>query len=126
KEAEIVATKFPFSYYGLLARAEANNNVVEFPSFKKPVNINTKLTFTRHEYESWERAKVLMAAGWYEEAQAELPSISLPSNPESQALIARFLAASFAYPKAIELVNKAWDENETYRSFPFVEVSFPR
>ncbi len=126
KEADIIATQFPFSYYGLLAKAETNGNVIEFPNFKKPIILNAKISLTQTEYDAWERAKILIAAGWYEEAQSELLSISLPTDLESQALLARYLAASFAYPKAIELVNKVWDENETYRSFPFVEVSFPR
>lgn len=126
KEVEVILTKYPFTYYGLLAKGELNNKTIEFPNFKKKVQIKTKITMTELEFEIWERAKLLMSAGWYDEAQAELSTLQLPTDMESQILIARYFASTFAYPKAIELINKAWDENEQYRAEPFVEITFPR
>src|SRR5690606_33694686 len=65
------------------------------------------------------------AAGWYEEASLELEQIHVPENPEGIAMLARYYAAVFNYPKAIRMLNAAWDEDEKLRNLSLIEMAYP-
>lgn len=124
-QAEILVSKFPFSYYGLRARAEAAGGNLDWP--KEPIaKIEVKLWLTAREKQTWERIKILLAAGWLDEAQEEIQDLPAAVKPEEKALRARLWAAALNYQPALKLINEAWDSNAELRRPPFVAVAFPR
>lgn len=125
-EAQMLIQKFPLSYYGLRAISEMNKGEVSFESFKKKLNQKQSLWLSPQEKQAWDRFQILSAAGWYEEANLELNQLPVPENPEGIAMLARLYAAAFNYPKAISMLNKAWDEDNSLRTFSLIQEAYPR
>lgn len=125
-EVQMLIQKFPFSYYGLRAVAETNKGEVSFDNFKKKLTQKQDIWLSPQEKLSWSRLQTLSAAGWYEEANLELNEIPVPENPEGIAMLARYYAAAFNYPKAISMLNKAWDENSNLRTMSLLETAYPK
>lgn len=127
EQAEIIMSKFPFSYYGLRARAEllGREGRLEWPKESSP-KLEGHIWLTSSERQAFDRARILIEAGWFDEAQAEMSVLPTPTKPEEKALRARLWAAAFHYPLAVKLVNEAWDANSDLRKTPFIEVAFPR
>lgn len=125
-EVQMLIQKFPFSYYGLRAIAETNKGEVSFDAFKKKLTQKQDIWLSPNEKTSWDRFQTLSAAGWYEEANLELNEIPVPENPEGLAMLARHYAAAFNYPKAISMLNKAWDENAALRTMSLIQTAYPK
>jgi len=125
EQAQTLIEKFPLSYYGLRARIEKNNGVVEI-KFEKSIKTEASLWITNKTRLNWERVQILIRAGWIDEAQAEIKELPLPTTPDEKALRARILAAAMNYGPAIKLVNEAWDEDPSLRQEVFFGVAFPR
>lgn len=121
--ADLLIQKYPFSYYGLRAQIEKNNGVVEKPSGKE--SFETSLWVTSAEKENYDRLKMLLAAGWLEEAQAELKLWPDPIRPREKAALSLVYAAAYGYGSAVRLANEAWDEDPTLRKEPMFAVAFP-
>lgn len=105
-----LAEKFPLTYYGLRARAELNGGVLTWPqAATKPGSVEVWLTDS--ERLAWERTQLLLKAGWFDEARAELnnwpPTISI----QAQMLKVKLLASAFDYYGAIQLGNSIWEQN---------------
>ena len=124
EQQDILQNKFPFSYYGLRARAEKNAGVLEWTR-KSAEPIQVKIWLTASEMLVWERVQVLLQAGWLEEAQAEIKDLPVPQTPEEKAMRALTLAAALNYVPAVKYINEAWDDNPSLRADPFLEVGFP-
>ncbi|MCM2282544.1 MAG: tetratricopeptide repeat protein, partial [Bdellovibrionaceae bacterium] len=127
EQAQIMITKFPFSYYGLRARAElfGGGERLEWPQDVTP-KLEGKIWVTAAEGQAFRRAQVLIEAGWFDEAQIEMQVLPAPTEPAEKALRARLWAAAFHYPLAVKLVNEAWDVDAGLRKAPFLDVAFPR
>ncbi len=125
-EVHLLIQKFPLSYYGLRAIAETNKGEVSFESFKKKLTQKQSIWLSPKEKQAWDRFQTLSAAGWYEEANLELNQIPLPENPHGLAMLARHYAAAFNYPKAISMLNKAWDEDNSLRTFSLIQEAYPK
>lgn len=125
-ESRAILEKFPFSYYGLRVRAEANGGVVELPMTLGKVKLTSSLWLTSQEKRNWERFNELSRGGWYQEAQAELDKIPQPKDAVTMALMARAWAAAFGFSKSIGLMNKAWDQDGRLRGLPFFPMIFPK
>ncbi len=125
-EAQMLIQRFPLTYYGLLAVADLNKGEVSFESLNVKDNQKQSLWLTPQEKTAWDRLQILLAAGWFEEASAELEQIPAPENPEGIAMLARYYAAAFNYPKAIRMLNSAWDEDDKLRTLPLIQVAYPR
>jgi soluble lytic murein transglycosylase len=146
EQMAILIDKFPFSYYGIRARAERDNGVFKWvppvvadtsPSeskslpktpgkaAKKSNLIETQVWLTDFERLSWERLQLLLQAGWLEEAQAELKTLPAPQRAEDKALRSRIYAAALNYGPAMKMLGEAWDEVPSLREEPFLSVSFP-
>ena len=122
--ADEMMKKYPFSYYGLRARFERNANVLEW----KPETggkVEAKIWLTGNERLAWERAQLLLKAGWLEEAQVEIKELPEPFAAEEKAVRALVWAAASQYVRSSKLVNEAWDEKAEFRRPPFVGASFP-
>jgi soluble lytic murein transglycosylase len=129
-EAEEIAKRFPFSYYGLRARLESAGGKIEWSQVNPvliPANkIENKLWMTQEEKLSFERATVLVTAGWFDEAQAELRTLPEPVTPEEKAIRARIWAAAKNYLLAARLANEAWDVKFELRRPELMEAAWPK
>ncbi|MCB0407910.1 MAG: transglycosylase SLT domain-containing protein [Bdellovibrionales bacterium] len=123
--------KFPLTYYGLRARVELNNGLLVWkssekdPPFFPSKKITVTLIFTDLELATWKRSRILLSAGLFDEAQAELKTLPSPVNTEQKVIFAKLWAASLDYYKAISLLNEAWDENEELRTEETFKLAFP-
>lgn len=122
--ADQLMLKFPFSYYGLRARAEIGGKTLEWP--KKKEKTEAKLWFTGSERLAWEKIQLMLRAGWIEEAQSELRELPAPQRADDKALRALVWAAAGGYGPASRLANEAWDEKSEFRRPPFTDAAFPR
>lgn len=129
-EAEEIAKRFPFSYYGLRARLEATGGKIEWgqvnPVTVPASKIQNRLWMTQEEKMSFDRATVLVTAGWFEEAQAELRTLPDPVTPEDKAIRARVWAAAKNYLLASRLANEAWDAKFELRRPELMEAAWPK
>lgn len=121
--ADILIQKYPFSYYGLRAQIEKNGGTLEKPQGKE--NLDTTFWLTATEKENFERVRILLSAGWLEEAQAELKLWPDPIRPREKAALSMVYAAAYGYASAVRLANEAWDEDSTLRKDPMLSVAFP-
>lgn len=123
--ADELIQKFPFTYYGLRARLERSADTLEWKE-QKAASLATKFWLTSAERKAFERAKLLLEAGWLDEAQIELRQLPSPQKADEKAMWALLWAAAGNYVSASRLANEAWDENNELRRPPFVDVSFPK
>lgn len=126
QEAQLLINKFPFSYYGLTAIAEQNKGTIDLSSLNKPIKSKYEMWLSPNELESWKRAQVLLESGWYEEASKELMEIPIPNTAEGQALLGRYFAAAMDYPRALRMINRAWDEKSELRANTLIQAAFPK
>lgn len=123
--AEELMQKYPFTYYGLRARLERSADTLEWKE-QKAMPLTTKFWLTSAERKAFERARLLLEAGWLDEAQIELRQLPSPQKADEKAMWALLWAAAGNYVNASRLANEAWDENFELRRPPFVDVSFPK
>jgi soluble lytic murein transglycosylase len=122
EQLEILLGRFPFSYYGLRARAESQEKLAwEFKSFGKQV----KVYMTPEQKQGLELATTLLHAGWWEEAQAQLREIPSPQTPEARAVWALYQAAAWDSSRATQAIHESWDLVPDLRQPPFVTAVFP-
>lgn len=122
--AQVLIEKFPFSYYGLRARIEKDGGFFEM-KYEKSAKTEANIWITNKTRLNWERAQILIQAGWIDEAQADIKELPLPTSPEEKVLRARVLAAALNYGPAIKLINEAWEEEPGLRQEIFFRVAFP-
>ncbi len=122
--ADELMQKYPFTYYGLRARLERTSAVLEWR--QSSISFQTKFWLTSAERKAFERAKLLLEAGWLDEAQAELRTLPAPQKAEDKAMWALLWAAAGNYVNASRLANEAWDENAEFRRPPLVDATFPK
>lgn len=127
RAADDLMTKFPFSYYGLRARAETGKGALEWDSSKaKTTKVESKIWVTANERLAWEKVQTLLKAGWLEEAQAELRELPPAFRAEDKAVRSLVWAAAGGYVTASRLANDGWDENADLRRAPFTSAAFPK
>ncbi len=115
--------RYPLTYYGLRAKLELEGSM-SLPESDIQVNPQ-KFWLTTSQKQSWERLLILLASGWFEEAQLELKALPIPLDPEAKILMARVWAAALGYLKAIRLANQAWDEKRYLMRKNFYPLGFP-
>lgn len=113
-EGDELARRFPFSYYGLRARLENAGGTLDWMKENpkqdpKADKIENKIWVTQEEKMSFERALVLISAGWFDEAQGEIQILPAPITPDAKAVRARLWAAAKNFLTASKLANEAWD-----------------
>jgi soluble lytic murein transglycosylase len=104
---------------------EQGGGSLEFkPSSREKVESTMWLTAV--DKISWEKAQLLMKAGWLEEAQSELRELPPAVTANDKAVRSLLWAAAGGYVTASRLANDAWDENPDFRREPFTDAAFPR
>lgn len=129
-EAEELSRRFPFSYYGLRARLELNGGTIDWSQENAKANsktdrIENKIWVTQQEKLGFDRALVLVSAGWFDEAQEELSLLPPPITPDAKAVRARVWAAARNYLLASKLANEAWDAKFELRRPELMSVVWP-
>lgn len=122
--AQRLESEFPLTYYGLRARAELNGNRLSWQQTTGAVS--EEFWLSSSENLAWERYQILLKAGWFEEAQAELQGLPESHSPAAKVVIARLWGLALNHFKAIKLVNEAWDEAPELRSRSLIEMIFPK
>ncbi len=65
KEAEVILSKFPFSYFGLKLKAESLQGQLEWPyPLETAETLKANFKFTAPQKKAWDRLRTLTAAGW--------------------------------------------------------------
>lgn len=124
EQQKILIEKFPFSYFGLRAKSEADNGKLVW-SKTVTTKVKGELWLTTSQRLAYERFEMLVRSGWLEEAQLELAELPAPINSTEKALVARLWAAALGYSKSTSMINEAWDQDPQFRSPGFVELAFP-
>jgi soluble lytic murein transglycosylase len=127
KLADELMTKYPFSYYGLRARLEQGKGSLEWKPAAKEASdkVESVMWLEPAEKIAWEKAQILMRAGWLDEAQSELRELPSPLTANDKAVRSLVWAAAGGYVTASRLANDAWDENSEFRRAPFTDAVFP-
>ncbi|MEN0059081.1 MAG: transglycosylase SLT domain-containing protein, partial [Bdellovibrio sp.] len=123
--AEIIE-RYPFSYYGLRLRAESQGGRLSWPEFKdKAPSLKSEIYLSGGQKKSWQRYKMLSAAGWVNEAQLEFAQLPFVKDASLKVQWALQLANLRQYMPAIRLLNEAMEAEPQMRREQFVKVGYP-
>lgn len=127
-ERDELIAKFPFTYYGLILRAERDGGALEFPkNDRSPLETRTaKLWLVGEQKAAWRRFRSLVRDGWLIEAQAEVAAMTTPADPWSALQWAKLLSKAGQHLPAIQLVNRAMDEEPSLRHPRYLDPGFPK
>ncbi len=137
--AELLIRRYPLTYYGLRAWAEINGgqlnwkrdnenskgSVEKAEFFLASTKLRASLTFTQFENQAWERFRLLLRAGWLEEAQEELQNLPEPVSPEQKIIYAKWNGRAMNHYSSIKILNEVWNENPSLRTVETVRLAFP-
>lgn len=116
--------KYPLTYYSLKLRLLDKS----LPSFFKN-NINQKGYWKLHldveEAKSWDRVKLLLKAGWYEESRRELSLWNLPVFSSGIFIYTYLLSRSHNFLSAIKLLHYLWKEDKNFHRKALLKLLFP-
>lgn len=121
--AETLIKKYPLSYYGLRAKAEADQNSIQLPN--KTIAVKADLRLLESERLAWERLGILLKAGWFKEAEKELEALPEPQSNEERILRAKYWAAALRYDMAMGQLNQVIEENPEFLQTSILRVVFP-
>ncbi len=126
-EGEELARRYPFSYYGLRARLETAGGKIDWnKEVPKPdPKVEAKIWGTQEEKMGFERALILLSAGWFDEAQSEVSLLPAPVTPDTKAVRARLWAAAKDFLTASRLANEAWDAKFELRRPELMGIVWP-
>jgi soluble lytic murein transglycosylase len=116
--------EFPLSYYGLRARLESSGGVLDFPM--EPKTFSLKLRLTPKEKSSWERLRVLLAYGWFEEARLEIAELPEPQDSEGLLVMAHIAMLVGQAGRANEFASHAWLLSRATLTWPALGIVYPK
>ncbi len=122
--AQALASRYPYSYYGLRAQAELNNNEVKLAP--PTAMVKTDLRLLEGERLAWERFLILLKAGWFKEAEKELDSLPNAQSNEEKLIRAKLWALTMRYDLAIQDISKAIEEDPLLAQIPVLKIVFPQ
>lgn len=124
--AAALMEKYPFSYYGLRLRAEAQNGKLTWPEPKEAAPALAGTFYVVGEQKSsWLRFKILSEAGWVGEAQEELSLMPFLKDPTLKVHLAQKMMERHQYVTAIRWINEAVEADPRLRQAQFVKVGYP-
>jgi soluble lytic murein transglycosylase len=126
-EAKIVATKYPFSYYGIRLTVEANKGQYLWPNPASTIpNGGAEMWLSGDQKKSWNRFKTLSKAGWLLEAQSEVSELPVTKNPWLEYRLAKFMSKTAQFPVAIRWMSEAMDLENSLRSPDTLAYIYPK
>ncbi len=127
KAAAILIERYPFSYYGLRLRAEANANKLTWPAMTEVAPaLNSEVFWVGAAKLSWKRFLKLSQAGWIYEAHAEWKQVPLIQDPTLQVKMAQLMVAREQYMPGILLLNQAMENDPRLRREEFIKIGYPQ
>ena len=117
--------KYPLTYYGLRARYEIEGSGIEWLKNQSTIDQSLSIQLSDAEYLAWQKAKLLLEAGWFEEAQEELkifPPVYLTS---SKLVMARIWNLAFDHFRSIQLLNEVWELEPSLLNLSTLQLAFP-
>lgn len=120
--------EFPWTYYGFRLALETFPDNQSLWGFLSPENENltAESIFWGGELKtSWQRFKVLAQESWWVEASQEAQALPSLPTPEQNFFMARVFAAYHQWPAAIRVLNKAFEEKPSLRSWKALESVYP-
>ena len=126
-ERNALIEKYPLSYYGLKLRSEMHPEQILFlpqVSFDAKI-LKEKVVFTDRQVKGLSRAHLLMANGWWAEAQSEVSDLQIPLETLSKLLNAPLWSELGASPLVIRSVNEASDLLSWARSPEILKMAYP-
>ncbi len=126
-EAATIIEKFPFTYYGLRLRAEANQGSLEWPeNLRKSPDLSATYFLTGNQRQVYDRIQLLAQNDWSAEAQKEIAELPSVKDPLLKILLAQKWQTAKAYPVVIKLANEAGDTDPKLHSLDLIAVSYPK
>lgn len=118
--------RFPFSYYGLRLRAEAQEGKLTWPDNKDKIPALTNEFYVVGAQKSaWLRFKSLSESGWVSEAQEELSFMPFMKDATLKVNLAEKMMERQQYVTAIRWINEAMESDPRLRREQFVKISYP-
>lgn len=118
--------RFPFSYYGLRLRAEAQDGKLTWPDNKDKVpTLSNEFYVVGAQKAAWQRFKLLSEAGWVSEAQEELSFMPFMKDATLKVNLAEKMMERQQYVTAIRWINEAMEADPRLRREQFVKISYP-
>lgn len=116
--------EYPYSYFGIKLQSESDEGKPDV--FKEEVKLpNSKWELLGEVEQSWLRFKELSQRGWVLEAQTEVQSIPLPTNPVNIYYYSLLLAKSYQHPLSVKLMNQLLESTHDIRSLEMLKSIYP-
>jgi soluble lytic murein transglycosylase len=112
-----------WSYYGLRARLEQPNKPITAPKNVYPLKV--KLWLTQGEQQALSNFKLLIAAGWFEEARQELKLIPRVDNADVDYVMATLWAKARGYSVSMRIFERLWEENPAMVTKGSIKLNYP-
>ena len=119
-----LVNSYPLSFYGLVARAEANQGQLGFAESHRSPGL--QIEQTRLEESIRQRFSLLVAGGWLEEARLELSGLFLGNSPVDHLVRASEWAAALDYGRAIPLLENYWASNILNISLTSLKIAYSK
>ncbi len=122
--AETILKNFPLTYYGLIVRMEEQKNLKSLfnPEIK---TIKSSFYWTKNTEERWQRIKVLLEAGWLQEAESEIDYLPDPALPEQLMIRAKLWSSASLYHRSFQDYAAAVDRNPLFITKTYAKTYFP-
>lgn len=126
KAAQTLIEKYPFSYYGMRLKAEANGGKLTWPEQKnKTPKLASEIFLVGTQKKSWTRFNILSEAGWTSEAHIEVQEGPYLKDPSLKVHFAQKLAERHQYFTAIRILNEALEADPNLRREEFLKIGYP-
>jgi len=123
-ERSLIINQYPFTYFGLKLRVEAQKGRLEFPELSLPER-RTKWTWPKSVEVPWKRTLDLIKAGLLWEASQELQDIISLADAESYSMWAEFAAQMKLDNLAIRFAQQAQNLDERMLAWSFQRKYMP-
>ncbi|MDG0817886.1 lytic transglycosylase domain-containing protein [Bdellovibrio svalbardensis] len=126
KAAQVLIDKYPFSYYGMRLKAEANGGKLTWPEQKgKAPVLASEIFLVGAQKKTWTRFNILSEAGWTSEAHIEVQEGPYIKDPTLKVRFAQKLSERHQYFTAIRMLNDALEADPSLRREEYLRIGYP-
>lgn len=116
--------EYPYSYFGIKMQSESPDSKMDV--FNENIKLpSTKWVLHGENEQSWFRFKELSERGWLLEAQSEIQSIPVPTNPVSLYYYSLLLSKAYQHPLAVRLMNQLLEATHDIRNLQMIKSIYP-
>ncbi len=122
--ADTILKNFPLTYYGLIVRMEEKKNLKDL--FRSEIKgISSTLHWTKNTDERWSRIRLLLEAGWLQEAETEIDYLPDPALPEQLMIRAQIWASATLHNRSFQDYAAAVDRDPKFITPNLTKTYFP-